>query len=1075
MTLTLGNTYVYTVVTHSQISCGCFVSVGKLFEMKKSNLPLIQATTMRSNPHSIFRHLCKCGVLLVSLFSLTLALNAQSSGTGIVQGRVLNESSGLYLNNARVSVKGTALETFTNANGDYVLANVPAGEVELAVSFVGLASKSISITVEAGATNIQDFGLRIQSMREGEVVELEPFTIEAQTMSASSVAITEQRNAPNIKNVISMDEFVDMADGNIGEFLKFIPGVDIQYNPFFAGAISLRGMPSSGTLVQFDGVPTAPGAGVTRQFDLNTAASANIDRIEVSKVPTPDMPANAVGGSVNVISRTGFIRKDALFSYNVYLTHSYMEGEWGKFNPTISKQPGVDARSAKRRSDIGYDLSYILPLNQKVGFTFAVTRAPRYNPAEFHQPSYNQNTGIINTAYYANYLSYVDLKTYKATMDVKVGDYGTFQLSYHDTDRYSFVRQNRFGFSFGSGGEGNTFVSREGAAGAVGSANQLLTYNSQYRTLSLGSIKFKHDGPVWKMEAHASHSKGGFKYSDMEDGFFNTGSTNITNLRVNGYGFDGVESQRIPYFEAFRRTTNEQIDPFDGNLYSINSVTSNESDVTNKVDSLGANISREFDFTIPTRIKVGVYSETMRRRNEAGASTYTFTPPGGAAGKLASVHNVIANEYSDIASFTNVRGQEVDLRIISLGELYKLYQQNPSWFVLNESAAYVNRVNGTTKLKETVTAGFIRMDNKFMNNRLSITSGVRYEKTVDDGAGPLNDIGATYQRDANGNFIRDSQGKLVKITTNALDNARLQYTRLGFKKKTNYDGFYPSLNASYSFTDRMILRAGYARTIVRPELNQIIPSVNVTDPAVDSVTGTIRIVDGDLQPWEANNYDLTFEVYDIKGATASLSLFAKDVKGFFATTRTQATPDVLAELQLPADPYSDYDIIRTTNTGDATVSGWEISYRQSLKDIIPGVGRYFDVFGNMTNLAIRGDGGENFPEFSPRNINAGISFTRKNLVLKLNANYHKWVRRSVAAASSTTPAGSFNFRAPSTKWDFSGEYRFWRELSLFLSVRNLTAEPVRLQAYAPGTPEYSRPRNYQYVAAHASFGIKGKF
>lgn len=1031
---------------------------------------------MTSNPKSVLRRLLKHGVLLVSMFSLSLSLQAQSAGTGIVQGRVLNESNGLYLNNARVFVKGTALEAFTNANGYYVLTNVPAGEVEISAAFVGLGEKSVGMTVEAGATNTQDFGLRFQALREGEVVELEPFSIEAQTMSGASVALTEQRNAPNIKNVISMDEFVDMADGNIGEFLKYIPGVNIQYNPFFASSVSLRGMPSSGTLVQFDGVPTAPSfTGNTRQFDLNTAASANIDRIEISKVPTPDMPANAVGGSVNVISRTGFIRKDPLFSYNVYLTHSYLDSEWGKFSPSLSKKPGLDARSAQKRSNFGYDLSYILPLNKNVGFTFAVTRAPRYNPAEFHQPTYNQNTGIIATSNYVNYLSYVDLKTYKATMDVKVGNYGTFQLSYHDTDRYSFVRQSLFGLNYGTGGTGETFVSREGAAGAVGTASHNQTYNSQYRTLSLGSFKYKHDGPIWKMDVHASHSKGGFKFSDMADGFFNTGAATIPNLRINGYGFDGVDRQQIPYVEAFARTTNAPVDPFNGNLYTINTVTSNESDVKNKVDSYGANIGREFDFQIPTRLKAGIYSETMLRRNAGGVSTYTFTPPGGAAGRLASLHNVVANGYSDMASFTNVRGQEVDLRIISLGELYKLYQQNPSWFVLNESAAYINAVNAETEIEETITAGYIRMDNKFMNNRLNITSGVRYERTEDDGAGPLNDIGATYQRDANGNFIRNNQGQLVKITTNALENARLQYTRLGFKKKTSYDGFYPSLNASYSFSDRVVMRAGYARTIVRPELTQIVPSVTVTDPAEGAVVGTIRIVDGELQPWEADNYDLTFEVYDVKGATASVSLFSKDVKGFFATSRTPASPEVLAELQLPADPYSNYDIIRTINTGDATVSGWEISYRQSLKDIIPGIGRNLQIFGNMTNIAIRGDGPENFPEFSPRDINAGISYTRKNLVLKLNSNYHKWVRRAAAGTNANTPAGSFTYRAPATRWDFSGEYRFWKGLSVFASVRNLTAQPVRLQVYAPGTPEYTRPRNYQYVAAHASFGIKGTF
>lgn len=136
---------------------------------------------------------------------------------------------------------------------------------------------------------------------------------------------------------------------------------------------------------------------------------------------------------------------------------------------------------------------------------------------------------------------------------------------------------------------------------------------------------------------------------------------------------------------------------------------------------------------------------------------------------------------------------------LSLAKLYDLYVQNPSWFVLNEATAYINQVNASIELEETIDAFYARLDSKFMDNRLwLVVGGVRYERTEDDGRGPLNDIGATYQRDAGGNFIRNPppNGPLVRITTNALANARLQYKERGVAKKTNYDGLYPSQRES---------------------------------------------------------------------------------------------------------------------------------------------------------------------------------------------------------------------------------------------------------------------------------------
>lgn len=1024
------------------------------------------------SPRTIIRvaPLFRSVLLFLGAISLVEAQSSSPTAVGSIQGQVLNVSSGSFLNNARVSVPGTSLETYTNATGHYWLTQVPAGATAVEVRFLGMEPQVVNVTVPAGGVLKQDFELNVTAgSAAGKVVNLEPLSVEARAMTGQAVALTEQRNAPNIKNVISLDEFVDQAEGNIGEFIKYIPGVDLQYNPFSPQFVTIRGMPASGTLIQFDGTPTASALGGTsRSFDVNTAGSANIDRIEVSKVPTPDMPANAVGGSINVISKSGFSRKNPLFSYSTYLTYNAIEGE---FDPSLSKVAGPDGKASKRPVQMAYDLSYILPLKKNLAFTFALTRAPRYNQVEYRSPTWSTVSGIL-AAYQNNELvSDVDIRTAKATVDWKIGANSTVQVSYYDMDRRSLTRQVFTQFNPGAGATGDpTFI--QGAATSVGSMAHNLSGNQQYRALEVISAKYRYDGPVWKLDAFASRSDGGTTVKDMDDGLFGTIASSQTGLVIRADGLDRIGDRGIPNLTATRAGV--AVSPYDATSYTIASATSAATDAKNTVTSFGVNVARDFDFKVPTRLKFGYYYEFMERDNQGGVRTYTFTPPGGAAARIASNHPVFNDAYSSRAPLTEVSGRSIPVRYLSLAKLYDLYVQNPSWFVLNEATAYTNQVNASIELEETIDAFYARIDSKFLDNRLWLVGGVRYERTEDDGRGPLNDLGATYQRDASGKFIRNpANNQLIKITTNALANARLQYTERGVAKKTDYDGLYPSLNATYSFSDNIVLRAGYARTIGRPELDDIIPSIIVTDPNADAASRRITVVDGNLAPWTADNFDLTFEVYDIKGATASVSVFRKDIANFFVDSETQVTPAELTELGLSND-YADYFIRRTRNGGTAEMTGVELSYRQVL-GFIPVIGRRIQVFGNLTSLALDGDNPEDFAEFSPRNINGGISYAYSKFVVKLGMHHNKWVRRSVAAQSANNLPNSYNFRAPSTRWDFSAEYRLNRRLSLFYSVRNLTAEPVRLEIRSPGQPAYQRPRNYQFVAANHTLGIKGTF
>ena len=88
-----------------------------------------------------------CWFFAAGLAALPFPVGAQTTATGTIEGRVINPRSGEYLENARVVVEGSpSLEAFTDSNGQYRLANVPAGPVRLRASFTGMNAPTEVVT-----------------------------------------------------------------------------------------------------------------------------------------------------------------------------------------------------------------------------------------------------------------------------------------------------------------------------------------------------------------------------------------------------------------------------------------------------------------------------------------------------------------------------------------------------------------------------------------------------------------------------------------------------------------------------------------------------------------------------------------------------------------------------------------------------------------------------------------------------------------------------------------------------------------------------------------------------------------
>src|SRR5262245_44956918 len=120
---------------------------------------------------------------------------------------------------------------------------------------------------------------------------------------ADERALNQQRTAPNIMNIVSADQIGRFPDPNAAETTQRIPGVSIQRDQGEGRYVIVRGTEPrlNSTLVDGERLP-APEAD-RRQVALDVVSTDLLQAVEVSKVLTPDMDGDAIGGSVNLVTK----------------------------------------------------------------------------------------------------------------------------------------------------------------------------------------------------------------------------------------------------------------------------------------------------------------------------------------------------------------------------------------------------------------------------------------------------------------------------------------------------------------------------------------------------------------------------------------------------------------------------------------------------------------------------------------------------------------------------------------------------------------------------------------------------
>lgn len=231
------------------------------------------------------------------LFATLLVASALSYGqSGLVIGQVTDKQK-LSLPGAVLELSPGNIHTISDAYGKFEFLNVKEGTYEVKVTYMGYKPALGTITVAADKAVSITLSLDEAPILNSDVV------IMGDRLRGQAKALNTQKNNANITNIVSADQVGRFPDANIGDAVKRVPGVTMQNDQGEARDIIIRGMAPELNSVTLNGDRIPSAEGDNRRVQMDLIPSDMIQTIEVNKTLTPDMDADAIGGSVNLITR----------------------------------------------------------------------------------------------------------------------------------------------------------------------------------------------------------------------------------------------------------------------------------------------------------------------------------------------------------------------------------------------------------------------------------------------------------------------------------------------------------------------------------------------------------------------------------------------------------------------------------------------------------------------------------------------------------------------------------------------------------------------------------------------------
>lgn len=599
-----------------------------------------------------------------ALMQSTYAATDNAIRQGAIRGRVVDESA-QTLPGASITIEDHQTGTVSDVNGFYTLSNLDPGTYTLKVSYVGYSPVVVSLTVSDGETLERDIilhsGVSLNEVIVGGVFQ------------GQHKALNTQKNKLGIVNVISADQVSKFPDSNIGDALKRVSGVNVQYDQGEARFGQVRGTSPDFTSVTINGNRLPSAENEIRNVQLDLIPADMVQTIEVNKVVTSDMDGDAIGGSINLVTKNTPYRR--------------------VFNATAGS--GYNWISDKAQLNLGLTYGDRF-FNNKLGVMAAVSyqNAPiGSDNTEFEYDLNDDGEVVLQEAQVRQYYVTRERQSYSLSLDYDLNANHKFSFKGIYNRRNDWENRYALVYKDIDEGAGEMKAEIETKGGSYGNRNARLELQ-QTMDFSLGG---EHLFGQLSMDWDASYARASEDRPDER--YFK--------LQQEDQTFDFVDvGEKRPY-------TTTPVSLHEG-TWEIDELTNADEDVTEEDWKFRMNFELPlFKGRFGNVLKFGVKYAGKSKDNEVVCydykDAYTGTDylqhlssqirNGFMPGVQYEPHDFVNKQYLGSFNFDTMEGEQV----------------------LEESA-------GNYNANENITSAYLRFDQK-LGNHMQLTVGVRMERT----------------------------------------------------------------------------------------------------------------------------------------------------------------------------------------------------------------------------------------------------------------------------------------------------------------------------------------------------------
>lgn len=870
-------------------------------------------------------------------------------------------------------------------------------------------------------------------------------------------SLEAKRDAVQVLDAISAEDIGDFPDKNVSEALQRVTGVQISRQDGEGRGVSIRGANPSLNRVEINGSSAlSMTVGGGRDVDFRDIPVEFISRLEVVKSATPDMVEGGIGGTVRVLTRRPFDSDRPFLAGSVQMVYSDLADEydpkialigsrtfldntlgvllsatweerhldshnarttgWIRRDPNARNAQGALVNPPGRHTDVNGD-----------GTMDWIPEIPRYilDRRETTRPAFN---GIVE---------------WRPSDSLTLFAEGTY------TEAEEVVSSMLMQLSGSSGlidyanstvGADNTVDHLEIVSGAIGSTQ--FPVDLAYRNIN-GTLQRDQyttaAGAKWEVGSFVLDGRFSYAQAEVQNDEKNSTAT-IFGLPRAVIDYNNGEGAPNFTFPGLDTTTGQLVNQ----LAAVFNPRTNTQDET----STEFNVEYEPESTWITSLKTGVrfsdltmdsilYQRTIQLANRVGqpgnsGATTTVTAPlatiQGIVDGNSGVNDVRFFETGDLGFGGGVRywndndEDTYNATIAASGLVMDPYGVNAN---PNTNGTFQNYLD-TWAVEEETRSAYVQGSFEFADLAVPIsgTVGVRYVDTDTASSG--------YNR------VQTGSGASQVVT----------FPRAS--QDGGYDKWLPSINLKFSFTDQIVGRATAGKVMARPN-----PSDLALRRSTDVVGLTGSRGNPNLQPFEADQYDLGVDWYFSDVNYVSATLFRKEISSFIINTAEPETIDGIV-----------YNITRPINGTDrVTINGVEAGGQFAFEN-------GFGALANVTYSDDKGFKGTNlltgeilpFPGLSELSYNASVFFEGESFSARASYNWREeWL--ITAAGRGSLP----EFNEDYGSLDLSASFAFTPGLTLFAEAINMLDEQ-RIEYNNP----YRRIGNETFGKRYF-VGLRGKF